>query len=408
MTEDEVDVLKDEIEQLRLKLKRSQQSLSSLEQRKISHEKYLSTLFTELERSREITKTVLEGTGEAFFLCTGTGEILNEYTSIIRQWFKAREPNKNLLDYFQFIEDKSYLDWLRSIFEGGPSLPESRLFDFEKSTFEVKMKPYQNHFLFVIRDITDTVTLQAELEVSRFKQVTTAKLALLGEMAGGVAHEINNPLTILAGKVHQLKRYVHAETPESKEKIDEAILNIESVYNRIKKIVSGLKSFARDGGRDALTPCDIRSVVQESLDICGEKMKNLGIDLRISLPRSSPLTVSCRPVQISQIVVNLISNALDATEGQTKRVLEIYGYEKDNEVFVEVSDSGPGVSREIEEKIMQPFFTTKAIGKGTGLGLSISLGIADEHGGRLFLNRSKSSSTFVLQLPKVQLGKMTA
>lgn len=140
-------------------------------------------------------------------------------------------------------------------------------------------------------------------------------------------------------------------------------------------------------------------ILDETLDLCRSKITEKGVELRISAPDDS-LSIDCRSYEISQVLLSLIYNSLDAVEKLAQKWIEIRVEEMGDEVIIKVTDSGKGIPVEIREKIMQPFFTTKEIGKASGLGLSVSNGIIQAHGGVLCLDPSSSNTCFVIRLPK--------
>jgi PAS domain S-box-containing protein len=234
-----------------------------------------------------------------------------------------------------------------------------------------------------------------ELDRERERLASASKLAALGEMAGGIAHEINNPLAIIAGLVEQLQNGRPSEPVRQ-----EMLADVRAAVVRIKKIVSGLRAISRDGSRDPREPAKIQDVVAETLGICRERFAHYGIALEEDL-RAPSLVVHCRPVEIGQVLLNLLNNAFDAVaEARGPRVL-VQLTDEGDDVVIRVSDNGGGVSESLRDKIFQPFFTTKPIGKGTGIGLSISRGIAESHGGTLDLECAEGSTSFVLRIPRV-------
>ena len=234
----------------------------------------------------------------------------------------------------------------------------------------------------------------------REKLVSSSKMIELGMMSSGVAHEINNPLAIIDASAARLEGHVSTFTdPVTQESLRKIHDRISRAVNRISDIVKGLKTFSRDGAKDPLVPIELGSVVQDSLILCQEKLKNDKIELRVKLP-PEPIYVLGRSSQISQVIINLLSNAVDAIETSPAKWIQIEIMKDQNSsAKIRVSDSGPGVPPEIEDKILQPFFTTKPVGKGTGLGLSITLGIVQDHDGTLHIDRSTDVTTFVVTLP---------
>lgn len=227
--------------------------------------------------------------------------------------------------------------------------------------------------------------------------ITAAKMSALGEMAGGIAHEINTPLGSIALLAAELEFEANsgAKDPEF---IAQSAGDIKKTVDRIGSIIKALRTFARDSQQDPMSPHNFRKIASETLDLCRERLASHGVRV-IYDENTANLILNCRPTEISQILLNLLNNSLDAIEGLNEKWIRLECGVFDGEIHISVSDSGPGIPEPIAAKIMQPFFTTKEIGKGTGLGLSISRSIADAHGGRLELDRQGANTKFVLRLP---------
>lgn len=245
-------------------------------------------------------------------------------------------------------------------------------------------------------DITDIREKERRLIDQQASLAAAARLTAIGEMAAGIAHEINNPLAIIMGKVHNLKKQVSLLNRSDAVTFEQNIVKIEDTILRIKKIIQGLRSFARDSSHEPMSEVTVQTVLDDTLALCSEKMSSRGIYLKLN---TTPAMIRCRPWQISQVLVNLLSNAIDALEGRQDGEIEIRTLTVDNKIQIRVYDNGAGVPTEIRSKILDPFFTTKEVGKGTGLGLSISTGIAKAHDGKLFLDENESRTCFVLELP---------
>jgi signal transduction histidine kinase len=242
-----------------------------------------------------------------------------------------------------------------------------------------------------------TERFRSKLRDEQAMLVQSAKLSSLGEMAAGIAHEINNPLAIIVGKVEQTARLVRDTNPPDLDKISGNLSLIEATGQRIAKIVKGLRAFSRDATGDQMEVAFARDVVSDALALTQERLLNNGVELRFRCESNAQLL--CRPTQISQIVVNLVMNAFDAVVGTQSPWVEVMVEDNDGALVLSVTDSGAGISANIADKIMQPFFTTKEVGKGTGLGLSISKGIAQGHGGELYYDSTSPNTRFVLRLP---------
>ncbi len=243
------------------------------------------------------------------------------------------------------------------------------------------------------QDITQKRDQQAQL-------IHTSKMATLGEMSGGVAHEINNPLTVIMGFAQRIKISLDAGRVDDAE-CRKATDRIIQMTERIAKIVRGLRTFAREASQDPFSRVAIHRVVEDSLELGRERLLNSGVDVRTAA-FSGDLVVDCRMVEISQVLINLVNNSFDAIRDLPVKWIEISAEDLGDFVRVSVTDSGPGIAPEIAEKILQPFFTTKPVGVGTGLGLSISKGIVESHGGQLHYDATAGTTRFVFTLPKRQ------
>jgi signal transduction histidine kinase len=232
----------------------------------------------------------------------------------------------------------------------------------------------------------------------RAKLFEANKMASLGQMAGGMAHEINNPLAIVLALAERLARQAKAEQV-SKEEIVKTTDRIQNTAFRIVDIVRGLQVLSRDGERLPFATSSIERIIDDTVSLCQERFRSMDIDF--SVDKDCPGTyVFCRSVQISQALLNLLNNACDATSGQKDKWIEVSARETETSVEISIRNSGEKISSEVQRKLFQPFFTTKGVGRGTGLGLSISLAMLREHGGSIYFDEHDSYTRFVMILPK--------
>lgn len=249
----------------------------------------------------------------------------------------------------------------------------------------------------IIIDISIQKNLEQQLDHERLKTANTSKLASLGQMAGGIAHEINNPLAIIDGYSRRLKRLFEAEvgTSQDAEKIAQRLV---STSGRIKRIVSGLMNLSQEDISESFETSTVESIIDETIDICKGKFAKGGVSLTTDYIVDR-LVLSCKPTEISQVLLNLLNNSFDAIQNNNDKWvrIEVNGVGK----FVEISvtDSGHGIPKETASRLFEPFFTTKEPGSGTGLGLSLSLGIIQKHHGRLLLDTASPNTKFVIRLP---------
>ncbi len=258
----------------------------------------------------------------------------------------------------------------------------------------------------ILEDISEMKKREAQIRDQQTQLLHASRMSTLGEMSGGVAHEINNPLTIIMGFTRKIEMALASE-PLDVNDIKRSTEKITGMTERIAKIVRGLKTFAREASHDPFTPVSVRAVVDDSLDLCKERLVNAGIELMVDeIPHD--ITADCRSIQISQVLVNLLNNAHDAIQDKPLKWIKISAREYSGSVEISVTDSGAGIPPEIAEKILQPFFTTKGVGVGTGLGLSISKGIMESHKGRLYYDPGSTHTRFVVTFPKQQIAPRVA
>ncbi len=263
---------------------------------------------------------------------------------------------------------------------------------------------------------------QAHEDLKRTQQqlVQAEKMASLGRLVAGVAHELNNPISFVLGNVHALQRYatrlsryleaVHRgagadELASLREqlRIDRIIQDLQPLIEgtvegaeRTRDIVDGLKRFSALD-REEPRSFDLVRVVERAVHWVG---KSTSATFRVHVNLPSTLSVAGSPGQLQQVLMNLVRNAYDATSGQPSPRLEVTAREEDGWVVIEFHDNGPGIDPENLPRIFDPFFTTKEVGKGTGLGLAISYGIVKRHGGELVVgNHPQGGANFTLRLP---------
>lgn len=237
-----------------------------------------------------------------------------------------------------------------------------------------------------------------EVQEMQAQLIQSSKLSALGEMAGGIAHEINSPLTTMHLMLEQMKSMLN-ENPLDLERVNSSIERLLAVTDRIAAIIKGLRLFSRSDVNLPMEEKDLREILLETLSFCQEKFKHNMIELKNEVLEG--LLLKCRPVQISQVILNLLNNAYDAIQPLDERWIHIAAFKKDQYIELQITDSGLGIPRDVAEKIMQPFYSTKDVGKGTGLGLSISSGIVRDHGGELVLDVGAKNTRFIVRFPRI-------
>ncbi len=226
--------------------------------------------------------------------------------------------------------------------------------------------------------------------------VYSAQLNALGEMASGIAHEINTPLTIISYLTEDISEKIQHPQVDT-QAILKDIQKVQATVDRISKIVKGFKTLSRKSDDDPMLKTSLQSIIEDSTEVCKSKCYYKGI--RLEIIQAQDLQVMCRPGQISQVLINLINNSIDAIEFLPEKWIQISYQQIESWAEIAVMDSGKGIPVDAQEKLMQPFFTTKPVGQGTGLGLSISRSIVEEHKGLLVYEANHPHTKFVLRLP---------
>ena len=263
-----------------------------------------------------------------------------------------------------------------------------------------------------------------DLKTTQQQLIHSEKMASLGRLVAGVAHELNNPISFVYGNTVAMKRYaerlsrylaaIHGEVPRDERealrqelRIDRLLDDLPSLIDgtvegaeRTRDIVDALKRFSATD-RDERRAFDLAEVIGRAVQWVGKATAD-PFEVSLNLPEA--IMVLGSPGQLQQVAMNLVQNAADATEKARDRRLEISGGIEGAEAVFEFRDSGPGIPVENLDKLFDPFFTTKPVGRGTGLGLAISYGIVERHGGTLTAgNHAKGGALFSLRLPLAAL-----
>lgn len=268
-------------------------------------------------------------------------------------------------------------------------------------------------------------TALENLRTTQSQLVASEKMASLGQLTAGVAHEINNPINFINGNIPPLKRdfqdilqiiemyyktivqnklkdyFKEAEELKEEleydylvEEIENLIKGIEEGANRTTAIVKGLRNFSRLD-EDEMKRANMNEGINSTLLILRNKLKS-GIEVSKDLGDIPDIT--CYPGKINQVFMNILNNAADAIDSDGK--ISIKTYKKDKHVYISIKDNGKGMNEDTKSRIFEPFFTTKDVGKGTGLGLSISYGIIEKHNGEIQVESEPGKGTeFIIKLP---------
>ncbi|MGA2089909.1 MAG: ATP-binding protein [Endomicrobiales bacterium] len=214
-----------------------------------------------------------------------------------------------------------------------------------------------------------------QLQATQFQLVLSGKMSAMGQMTAGIAHEINNPLGIILAYAQNLCKQVKKDDP-----LSTSLCAIEHEAKRCRDLVASMLTFSRTSSDPIRVPCDINAIIENTLTLVMSQTKISSVILIKELGKDLK-KVTANPDQIQQVLMNLCTNAVDAMSGGgTLKVTSVAG---DGTVEIWVSDTGTGIPRELQTRIFDPFFSTKAAGKGTGLGLSLAYEIIQKHKGKI-------------------------
>ncbi len=262
-------------------------------------------------------------------------------------------------------------------------------------------------FILTVESLDAARKMESALEQERAKSLRNSKLAALGEMATAIAHEINNPLAIIQTSNDLVRQYLlREEIP-----VENSLVHIDRVRNtveRVSRIIRSLMNVSRDSYSEPLQPAVVAEIVEDSTLLYREKFRLQLIDFELDMDEDElELVLFCKRVQIAQIIINLLSNALDAVKDAEVKKIVFKGRSSGGFFEFRLVDSGGGIDEAVADKIFDPFFTTKPYGEGTGLGLSISRELAVGQGCELYLDKEAENTCFVLRVPLRQLSVIT-
>lgn len=257
-------------------------------------------------------------------------------------------------------------------------------------------KPIQ--YLSIRYEMTELKEAQGVIQQQQEKLISASRLSAIGEMSAAITHEINNPLGVILGRVEMMKSMLEDKELDREELLKMA-MQIEVTGQRIAKIVHSMKTMAHHQEEEDPQKVSVKSLVEDSLDLCLHRFQNHGVKIR-KPNLTDNLWVECRSHQIVQVIVNLLNNSFDAIQKNLEKWVQIEIREHARKVEILVSDSGHGIPEEVQNKMFNPFFSTKAVQYGTGLGLSISQGLLQRNSGSLEYDSSKPHTCFILSLPR--------
>jgi C4-dicarboxylate-specific signal transduction histidine kinase len=258
------------------------------------------------------------------------------------------------------------------------------------------------HIMGDLQKTTDEIQRrERELREKQEQLVQAAKLATLGELTTGVAHELNNPLNnigLFIGNVIDAVELGKADPPLIRRHLDNALRQVR----KATEIISHLRTFGRaaTASRERVR---VNEIIERALSLMEQQLRGRQIEVALHLTPDNP-EVMGNAIQLEQVFINLMANARDALKSERQPRIDIRSEVGDDAVVLSFADTGPGIPEGMEQRIFDPFFTTKEVGQGTGLGLSITYGIVRDHQGTIeVLKRPPGTgATFVVRLPRAQ------
>jgi C4-dicarboxylate-specific signal transduction histidine kinase len=253
------------------------------------------------------------------------------------------------------------------------------------------------HIMGDLRETTQEMERREhELRDKQEQLVQAGKLATLGELTTGVAHELNNPLNNIGLYIGNVIDRVHLGQLDT----EQALADLEKAMDQVRKateIISHLRTFGR-AATITVERVDMDDVIERALSLMHEQLRLRAIEVELDLSPDE-LVVLGNPIQLEQVFINLLTNARDALAEAPERKIRISSRLEGEQIQIVLADSGPGIPADIQSRIFDPFFTTKEVGAGTGLGLSITYSIVKEHGGEITLADSVDGAQFEIVLP---------
>jgi two-component system NtrC family sensor kinase len=345
----------------------------------------------ELERLKDYSENIIESLTVGVAVLDQKGRVIG-WNRVLEKSFRKREQEVRGKRLINILGEKNFAalfppdtqQGFRLLSEITMEMSDGgkKIFDITKTPLlDNQMDPYGT--VIVFEDITEKITMQQQL-------LTSEKLASIGLLSAGVAHEINTPLTGISSYVQILQKKLSTSSHT------QVLEKIEAQTERVAKIVKNLLNFARNPSESAFQKINLSENLQEIISLIDYKLKNMNIDLELDVHPIKPIWAQGERIQ--QVFINIILNAMDAMPDGGKLRIELS--QTDNQATIAIEDTGTGIKSQHLPHIFDPFFTTKGIGKGTGLGLSISYAIIKEHEGRITVeSEDGKGSRFVIFIP---------
>ncbi len=356
----------------------------------------------EVERTSNFIKTVIDSMNEMILSIDETGNIkLANNAAKSKLKFDDELLNKNIRSVLgdsivDFLIENNDVEEQVEVLIEGKNKSEFPAF-IARESFKEKDSD-EDSYVYSIIDITNLKKKESIIEKQRVQLVQNTQLASLGEMASGIAHEINNPVTVMEGQLRRLKDYLADDDILVNEKI-ELTEKVQANLKRVVNIVAGIRKISRKGEDDNIAAIKVSEVINSLINLCSEKFRNSEVDIRCEGSKEN-IFVMAKETQLLQVLMNLVTNSSDAICNNDKKWILVQVDATEDLCKFRIVDSGNGIDNNILKKMFNPFFTTKDIGKGTGIGLSISKQMIEDQGGSLSYELFNNNTSFVITLKK--------
>lgn len=345
--------------------------------------------------------------GLSAFVILGAALSVNSHLQLVRP-LRALKQRLSAFQVQKILEKETFFETRRGQLEDFEELENMFLVYFRQLQIEHREALVaKNNLAILNKNLERELTLRKnQLEEQIAKSFNDRKRAALGEMAGGVAHEINNPLAILVGRAGQLRKFINGLDCDHA-KADVILSSFEKTIFRIQEAVTDLETIASNPSNEEARVINFGRLLQRMRDLSINRYAPRGI--RVDFPETYDAEIEAREVELAQAFLYLIENAAEAAQQAESSWFRVEVQSVDTRTLrVRLIDSGGGVPLEVREKIFQPFFTTKEVGQGRGVGLSLAMSIIDSHGGRLYFDFSQPHTTVCVELPVSSQNQLAA
>jgi C4-dicarboxylate-specific signal transduction histidine kinase len=371
--------------------------------------------FKELAHQRSILQSIISATPHAILWKNLDFEVIG-CNEMFAKTVSLDSPDQVIgRSDLEFLENAETADLVRKKDEevlrtGIPQIQVDEVIEDKGLTYYINISriPLKNQageifgILTVFTDQTEIKENEKLLKEKEAMLVHASQLSSLGEMAAGIAHEINNPLAIIKASVRYLNKLLDKNNLDPNA-FKESCIEINTTVDRIAAIIVGLKNISRRNDRIDHALFSYEDIFKDVFSVAQERFKQNDIELRRSFTEDeSKVLFKGNRIQISQVLVNLLNNSFDALESfkSGKKWIDFRIDTTHELIILKVTDSGAGIPPEIRKDIFRPFYTTKDIGKGTGIGLSISKSIIENAGGKFYYDETSPHTAFVIELKR--------